>query len=146
MMPDYVGNIDLNGSASNIYRDNWLDAMDFRKSLVSDGWKTPNTYDNFFAFPTKGPAVYLFLLHGWDTKHDFHNFETALVAYVGMSKKLRQRWATHVVLREIEATGRYIQKWFLPTPDANLRDCERKLIKSFDPPWNIQGRKRGVAL
>lgn len=145
-MPDYVGNIGSTESASNTSKDNWRDAMAFRKSLVSEGWKTPNTYDNCFAYPIKGPAVYLFLLHGWDTRDDFHNFDKALVAYVGMSRRFCQRWATHVILREIEATGRYVQKWFLPTRPADLPTQEHELIQKFDPPWNIQGRKRGVAL
>ena len=136
----------LSGSASNTAEDIWRDAVSLRRALVSDGWKTPNTYDNCFEYPINGPAVYLFLLHGWDTQADFHNFDKAMVAYVGMSKRLSRRWATHVVLREIQATGRYVQKWFIPTPCVDLRERELSLIQRFDPPWNIQGRKRGVVL
>lgn len=124
----------------------WQDAQTIRRSLVGDGWLTPNTYDNCYSPPIDGAAVYLFLLHGWDDRDGLPNFDKALVAYVGMSKRLIRRWAAHPVFREIEATGGYTQKWFLPTMAEGLRDTELDLIQKFDPPWNIQGRKRGVVL
>lgn len=124
----------------------WVESCGFRKSLVSKGWKTPNTYDNCFAYPTDGSAVYLFLLHGWDHKYDLHDFDKCLVAYVGMSRQLSKRWSKHPTLREIEGSGRYVQKWFLPTEARSLRTDELDLIQKFNPPWNIQGRKRGLLL
>ena len=132
--------------SNDLYKDAWWEARKLRRSLVGDGWKTPNTYDNCYAEPISDAAVYLFLLHGWDSRDDFHDFESSLVAYVGMSKSLSRRWKSHPILREIEATGRYVQKWFLPVREDDLRDQERDLIKKYDPPWNIQGRSRGVQL
>lgn len=124
----------------------WHNAHSFKRSLVDEGWRTPNTYDNYFENPIDGPAVYLFLLHGWDARHDFHDFETAMVAYVGMSKRLKRRWEKHPILREIEISRQYLQKWFRPTQLSHLRADEHNLIQMFNPPWNIQGRKRGVNL
>lgn len=124
----------------------WVKARSFRRHLVDSGWMTPNTYDCCFSVPTTGPAVYLFLLHGMCEEDGFPDFDRAFVAYVGMSKRLMNRWAGHPILREIEEPGRYIQKWFRPTPASDLRSEERLLIQSFNPPWNIQGRKRGVAI
>lgn len=124
----------------------WRNAPKLKQHLISNGWKTPNTYDNCYACPINGPAVYLFLLHGMDKADGFHDFERAIVAYVGMSSRLAQRWTAHSVLREIESFGNYIQRWFLPTPRQMLRSRELHLIKKFDPPWNILGRERGVFL
>lgn len=130
----------------SIKDDRWTDAVALRRSLVGGGWKTPNTYDNCFSEPIDGAAVYLFLLHGWDMQDGFHNFDRSLVAYVGMSKRLSQRWSGHPVLRDIEATGRYVQRWFFPTDACDLRVHESELIRTYDPPWNIQGRKRGLSV
>lgn len=124
----------------------WRDASALRRQLVSSGWKTPNTYDNCYSPPIDGAAVYLFLLHARDTTDGFHDFDSAIVAYVGMSRRLQQRWAGHEVLREIQSIGNYVQQWFLPTRRADLRTNEAILIKKFDPPWNIQGRERGIFL
>jgi hypothetical protein len=124
----------------------WQDARGLRGALAGDGWMTPNTYDQCFADPIPGSAVYLFILYGWDEADNLIDFETSMVAYVGMSKRLKQRWQTHLVLRELERTGRYIQRWFRPTTAADLRDQELLLIRKFNPPWNIQGRKRGIAI
>ena len=122
----------------------WREARRLKRALVGDQWMTPDTYDNCFSDPTTGAAVYLFLIHGWDETDGLDDFGVALVAYVGMSRQLAKRWEKHPTLTEIKATGRYVQRWFRPTPAAHLRAQELHLIKAMDPPWNIQGRKRGL--
>ena len=118
----------------------WTGARDVKMELVSDGWVSPDTYDKFFKPVISGPAVYLFLLTEMDT------FDRALIAYVGMSKRLNQRLLGHEVLAQIERPGYWPMRWFKPVPAAELRDIERNYIKKFDPPWNIIGRPRGVVL
>ena len=118
----------------------WGEAKVFRRTLADEGWFTPNTYDSCFEYPIDGPAVYLFLL--WESEW----MERAIVAYVGMSSRLAQRWMGHPVLAEISQPGFYVQRWFRPTPKPELRAREKQLIERFDPPWNIQGRKRGLVL
>lgn len=124
----------------------WSDAQALKRNLISQGWHTPDTYGNEYESPKNQSAVYLFLLHGWVDDEDFHDFGKAIVAYVGMSARLKQRWQTHNVLRDLRASGRYIQRWFQPVPKVDLRERELILIKEYEPPWNIQGRKRGVNL
>lgn len=118
----------------------WDKSQVISKRLLGDGWVSPDTYCNYFAPLIKGPAVYLFLLH-----KDFE-FNEAMVAYVGMSTRLSQRIATHNILPELKAPGFWPQIWFKPTPKPELRSVEAQYIASFDPPWNIQGKVRGVPL
>lgn len=114
------------------------DFKTLRDELVSDGWKSPDTYSNEFAEITNKPAVYLFLLFNkW-------SFEKALVSYVGMSTKLRQRMAGHPILAETNTPDRYSMRWFKPVSACDLRLVESRYIAKFDPPWNIIGRPRGV--
>ena len=118
----------------------WAESRKIRFDLVSDGWVSPDTYDSYFTPVTFGPAVYLFLLT------DMEIFSSGMVAYVGMSKRLRNRLAAHEILKKIDRPGYWAMRWFKPTPAADLRDIERKYITKFDPPWNIIGRPRGVVL
>jgi hypothetical protein len=132
--------------SGDIKAANWLAARDFQKRLMSCGWKTPDTYDNCYSAPIAGPAVYMFLSYGSDARDGLPDFDRAIVAYVGMSARLCARWKAHLILREIERRSRYLQRWFRPTPESDLRHEELRLIQEYDPPWNIQGRKRGVLL
>lgn len=106
--------------------------------MVSDGWKTPDTYNNHFDMPGLFPAVYLFALFDPD------RFDKALVAYVGMSKQVSARWAGHNILPELRESQYWPQRWFKRVKPAQLRVEEARLIQAFDPPWNIIGRRRGV--
>lgn len=126
----------MSNSSSSI----WRDAIAVKKALAADGWVSPDTYDRYFEPVAEIPAVYLFLL----TKEE--TFREALVAYVGMSEQLSVRLSGHPVLREIARPGFWPQRWFKPTPQADLRRVESKYITTFDPPWNVQGRTRGVRL
>lgn len=118
----------------------WADAQEIAASLIDDGWLSPDTYSRHFASLIDGPSIYLFLLY---QKEDFR---TGLVAYVGMSKNVRQRVTNHNILPELWSSGYWPQRWFRPTPEHDLRDAELEHIHRFDPPWNIAGRRRGIAL
>ncbi|KRS17518.1 hypothetical protein [Roseovarius indicus] len=122
--------------------EQWLDSKEIKKALVEDGWRSPDTYDNFYCTAPLSPAVYLFLLH--DVEKEFYS--KALVAYVGMSVQLACRWHGHEILNEISVPGYWPMRWFKPTPERKLRQVERKYIQKFDPAWNVIGRTRGVAL
>jgi hypothetical protein len=116
------------------------DAQAIQRELIAEGWFTPNTYGNCFRPITDGSAVYLFLMY----RHGC--FDKALVAYVGMSKKLSQRLSGHPVFSEIDTPERWVMQWFKPVQPQDLRKTEAHYITKFDPPWNIIGRPRGVAL
>lgn len=119
----------------------WSEAGQIKAELVGDGWRTPDTYDTHFNGEIDCSAVYLFLLFDIEKF-----FQTAFIAYVGMSSHLRHRWYGHNILPELEQPGVYAQRWFKPTPESDLRLVESQYIKRFDPPWNIAGRVRGVCL
>ena len=118
----------------------WVDQQDFTAGLFKDGWGTPNTYCNQFRPLITGPAVYMLLLVNTET------YREAMVAYVGMSEKLKQRISGHNILPELDRPGYWAMVWFKPTPKQELRDAEASLILAYDPPWNIQGRRRGMVL
>ncbi len=109
-------------------------------ALESDGFKSPDTYSSYFAAPTDGPAVYIFTLA------DVHTFRLGIVAYVGMSIKLSQRWIGHPILAGFTDTRLHVKRWFMPANKDDLRRIEREYIQRFDPPWNLQGRKRGMVI
>lgn len=106
--------------------------------FVADGFKSPDTYSQYYAYPIDGPAVYAFVVIDTDT------YLNGLVAYVGMSRNLEQRWISHPVLPMISRPGFHVKRWFKPVAKDDLRRIEREYIQRFDPPWNLQGRKRGV--
>lgn len=118
----------------------WGDAAKIRGALAADGWLSPDTYSKHFAPIISGAGVYLFLLT------DTEAFDRAIVAYVGMSVRLSQRLSAHPVLRELQTPGYWTQRMFKPVPRGLVRETERQYIASFDPPWNVQGRVRGVEL
>lgn len=118
----------------------WEKADAIKKGLIADGWVTQDTYSKEFAPLIDGPAVYLFLLH------EREEYRKAIVAYVGMSDRLRRRIATHNILPLLQKPGYWPMTWFRPVPRKLLRETEREYIRRFDPPWNIVGRVRGFVL
>lgn len=118
----------------------WTDAQQLRDELSAEGWLTPDTYTRLFAEPPPAPAIYLFLLCRRP------DLAEAIVAYVGMSLNLHQRWTGHPVLTKLQQTDHWTMRWFKPSAPNSLRAQERLYIQQFDPPWNIAGRRRGVAL
>lgn len=122
----------------------WLDARKLKAELAADGWLSPDTYCNHFAALDDNPALYLFLLHK-PYAEGLLGFERAIVAYVGMSRKVRSRLAAHDAQREIQAADGWVMRWFKPTPAQDLRETKSHYVRRFDPPWNIAGKARGVA-
>lgn len=120
--------------------DPWSDAQEIKEELTNDGWVTPDTYTNCFEPISRGPAVYLFLLL------EQEKYRRGMVAYVGQSKFLSQRLASHNILPELDAPGIWPMRWFKHVDADQLLEVERHYITHFDPRWNIIGRTRGVAL
>ena len=116
----------------------WVNADVVERRLIEGGWLTPDTYNDSFAPLTSGPAVYLFALF---SREAF--YESCVVAYVGMSTKLKQRLSQHEILDELDRPDWWVKRWFLPTRRESLMQEKRKLIAAYDPPWNIVGRKKG---
>jgi hypothetical protein len=123
----------------------WRDAQSFKSGLVAEGWLSPDTYCNHFGALEDFPAVYLFLLHR-PYADGRPGFDRAIVAYVGMSRRVRTRIASHDMLPRIETPDAWVMRWFKPTPAKALRDTEGHYIGRFNPPWNIIGKTRGVVL
>ena len=116
-----------------------FDYQTLRGDLAKSGWRTPQCYSKEFDAPGDFSAVYAFLLvDPWE-------FKRARPAYVGMSKNISQRWSGHPILAELEDLGPWVQKWFIRVDECELRSVEAENISRFDPPWNVIGRKRGVA-
>ncbi len=118
----------------------WQNAKSVKTSLLDDGWVSPDTYDGYFTPITDSPAVYLFL------QHDAETFERAFFAYVGMSENLKNRMSGHPIFADLWRPGYWPQRWFKAVETDRLREVEVSYIRKFDPPWNVQGRKRGVDL
>ena len=118
----------------------WQKSREFKRLLIADEWKTPDTYGNEFEIEPDGPGIYLFLSHDSDT------FLECFPAYVGMSKRVQQRWQGHSVLSVLSQTNYWCQKWFKHVTPSRLRDIERTYINKFEPPFNLIGIKRGLCL
>lgn len=114
------------------------------QSLLNDGWGTPDTYSNHFIDIPHSPGIYLFLAQ------DRFWMQGGFVAYVGMSERLTQRIGTldrhvaHPVRKKIEKDDFWAQRWIKATNLNSLRDQERFYIDKFNPPYNIQWRRRGI--
>jgi hypothetical protein len=119
---------------------NWLNARKVMLSLTAQGWRSPDTYGQYFEPAGEFPAVYLFSIF------DPEDFDRTLIAYVGMSRALERRWAKHNILPEINASRYWPKRWFKRVDTRALRSVERDLIQQFDPPWNIVGRRRGMVI
>lgn len=109
-----------------------------KASLAAEGWRTPDTYGLEYKPVPAAPGVYLFLIY----TDEF--FRKAQVGYVGMSIDIRRRWNGHEILAQMENAGRWTQRWFKPVSASELRQTEASYIVKFNPPWNINGRPRGL--
>lgn len=118
----------------------FTDARGIAQSLIGEGWRSPDTYAQYYAPLVSGPALYLFLLY------EQREYRAGLVAYVGMSTKLRQRLENHEVHAALQMPSVWPMRWFKPMPSGQLRAAELRYIKRFNPPWNIVGRRRGLDL
>lgn len=109
-----------------------------KDGLAADGWRTPDTYGREFEAVPSSPGVYLFMLYA----DEF--FHKAQVGYVGMSIDIRRPWIGHEILSQMGGAGRWTQRWFKPVRASELRRAEAAYIVKFNPPWNINGRPRGI--
>lgn len=125
------------------HRDPFANWLPIRNCLIQGGWKTPNTYGNEFGEIDSFPAVYLFaavdLSFGGD-RSEISGF----VAYVGMSKRLADRLASHPIKAKLNKHEWFIQTWFMPEKEPLLRETERRFIRAFDPPFNLSGKVAGL--
>lgn len=106
-----------------------------------DSWQTPNSYSNSFAPLPNGPGIYLLVLATWRDGVLNHQ-----ILYVGMSRNVANRFKGHEVKKICQKVFKddYIKVYFKQCPIDDLRTRERKLIKQFNPPYNLQHRERGV--
>lgn len=106
-----------------------------------ESWETPNCYSNQFAYLPNGPGVYLLVLA---TIRD--GILDHQILYVGMSRNVAKRLKGHEVKRlcERDFRGDFIKVYFKRCPEPFLRLREQKLIERFNPPYNLQHRRRGV--
>lgn len=113
----------------------------------TQGWKTPNSYSNDFAPLPRSSGVYV-ILRPVQIKNRKNPSGVGIihhVLYIGMSINIAQRISQHTIKRELNRRGDYVQIWFQRVPKHRLRTRERRLIKRYNPPYNLQHRVRGVA-
>ena len=119
--------------------ENW---HELQQQLVCEGWKSPNTYGGEFGEVPCAAGVYIFTIT--DTSDWSPAKWDGLVAYVGMSKTLSKRISSHPTKRKIDKLDFYLKVWFQPACADQIRNLERVLIRRFNPPWNLIGKKIGV--
>ena len=109
--------------------------------FVSNGWRTPDTYvsDEFECIPDAS-GIYILVATNFDR---FSCPIPERVAYVGQATRLVFRLRGHPVCRSLCGPRCHVSRWFKCFPLNQLRDVERQYIRLFDPPYNLQGRKRG---
>lgn len=115
-----------------------------RATFNPEEWLTPNCYSaKTFGKPPAGPGVYLFVRV--TVKYEPRRIKYR-VLYAGMSRNVKRRVLTHDIKNILyEKYGiSDVQLFFKPTEIELLRAAERELITKFNPPYNIQGRRRGA--
>jgi excinuclease UvrABC nuclease subunit len=118
--------------------------------LSKDGWRTPNTYNNFYGELPEEAGIYLFVICKYRQVKPgakrYRQWMEGVIAYVGKSTCLKRRIQTHNVLREIrkQHPNCFIQTWFVRAQVDLIGTLEIDTIKKFDPPYNVQHRFGGV--
>lgn len=100
-----------------------------------DEWKTPNTWGNNFDFPPNKPGIYMIVKPIVDVKNLTVSFD---ILYVGSSRNLHKRYSNHEVLDKAKDEYGYVQFYFIEK--ENHFEEEKKLIKIFQPKYNVQWR------
>lgn len=95
-------------------------------------WRTQNTYTERFDYPENKPGVYFFL--GIKNKDPLNDIE---LIYIGSSKNIKQRKQGHDLLKKIKGQYDHVHLYFKYCNNYILE--ERKLIKQFNPKFNIYG-------
>jgi hypothetical protein len=122
-------------------------AVGIDASLVSEGWRTPDTYDSasFGVLPLSA-GIYLFLLFDRPSLAGYKPRQP-VVGYVGKSTNIARRLVGHGMAHLIrkQRPDLWIQGWFLAMEPHLIDDAEVEAIHRFNPPYNLQHRLRGVA-
>lgn len=96
-------------------------------------WVTPNTYNNNFEYPPPRCGVYIIVTSWWINKDRGYK-----VLYVGQSKNLKNRYENHEVIKRAYEEYDYVQFYFMEC-DNHVEE-EKKLIKKYQPLYNINGK------
>lgn len=106
-------------------------------------WLTPRTYSSNYQELRDEPAIYALVDRGFRGRSRCLYFR---VLYIGQSVKLKSRLATHPLFRELRKDERFqeVVPFFQPCEKRHLRKVERKFIRGFNPPFNLQCRTRGL--
>ena len=128
-----------------------MDVVSFKNGTIlkitrgfrDDKWLTPNTYStNFDALPDSS-GCYLLVFRSFD-----RGVLTKKVLYVGMSTNIARRISAHETFRLLRKTFTTrtsdVVVYFRRMPGGRIRRAEKRLIKLFAPPFNLQHRQRGV--
>lgn len=100
-----------------------------------DDWKTPNTYDTNYAYPSINSGVYLIVVPDFDMENKKVHYS---IKYVGSAKNLKVRYDRHEVKRFLQTIFYYVQFYFIE--EKNYREVEKRLIKIIQPEFNKQWR------
>jgi hypothetical protein len=112
-----------------------------QRTFNTEGWLTPNSYSNNFASLPKRPGIYVLVRATW------YPTISHRVLYVGMSTNIAKRLDGHEIKAmcdKEDGKNDYVQVYFKTCPPEALRARERRLIKRFNPPFNLQHRVRGI--
>ncbi len=101
----------------------------------SKDWKTPNTFCSNFKYPPNDTGVYLLVKPNLDYVNKKIDYD---ILYVGSSKKLKQRYENHEVLRMLTEKYEYVQFFFKEC--KNHITEEYRLINKIKPPYNKIGK------
>jgi len=96
---------------------------------------------------TEEHGAYLLLLFAmWRRDGSVPDNDKDIARIVGLTvaKNLLQRLSSHSIKRKIDKLDLSIKIWFQPACAEQVRDLERDLIRRFNPPWNLIGKKIGV--
>jgi len=101
----------------------------------SKDWHTPNTYDANYKYPENKSGVYLLAKLDADLETRKINYK---ILYVGSSKKLKQRYKNHEVLKMLNKKYDFIIFFFKECENEIV--IEKQLIKSIQPEYNKIGK------
>lgn len=99
------------------------------KFCIETEWFTPNTYNKNFKSPPTTSGVYFFVVYT-------HPQDLGNIVYVGSAKNILQRYTGHQVKTTLFQMYWYVKFYF--TECENCREKEKRLIKKFNPRFNIQ--------
>lgn len=109
---------------------------------VSYGWRTPDTYLSCaFSNIPESPGVYV--LEGF--RDDEVGQKPLGALYVGKSLWLNRRLYSHPVRNELNRENIWTRRWFKTLRADQISASERALIALLNPPYNIIGKRRGLA-